>query len=100
MEREMESSELEVLPEEQVEHVIGAGYFSNDELDAFYQLISNRRSLPVYADGIWCCYECDFHCPSLATMVEHILRLHSQAPVKNQKDERLEDRWFRQGTAL
>lgn len=94
MEKEQKSHELDILPEDQVEDVIGAGYFSDEQLDAFFQLVTHRRSLPVYANGIWYCYECCFQAGDIQTMSVHILKTHNRAPVNEREDEKLEDEWF------
>jgi hypothetical protein len=65
------------------------GFLSEAELSVFSKLIRNRRSLPVYRDGYWACYECPFESDDLGAMAIHILRAHKPAPLSD--DEMLDE---------
>ena len=67
------------------ENIVEPGFLSESELSLFFRLIRNRRSLPVYRDGFWGCYECSFESMGLGTMVMHIMGAHKPAP-RNDED--------------
>jgi hypothetical protein len=60
--------------------IIEAGFLSKAELSILFQLIRNRRSLPVYHGDFWACYECSFTSETLGTIAMHIMRVHRPAP--------------------
>lgn len=70
-------------------HIAELGFLSEAELSVFSRLIRNRRSLPVYRDGYWGCYECPFESENLGTIAIHILRTHKPAPLID--DEMLDE---------
>ena len=67
------------------ENTVELGFLSESELSLFSRLIRNRRSLPVYQDGFWRCYECPFESRGLGNMVMHILRTHKPAPCNDEE---------------
>jgi hypothetical protein len=50
------------------------------EFDRLAQLFRQRRSLPVYREGIWFCYDCSYYTTDIDEISSHILRFHDPLP--------------------
>lgn len=50
------------------------------EYDVLAQLFHERRSLPVYRNGLWCCYDCGFYSIDIEEVSHHLLQCHEACP--------------------
>ena len=65
--------------------IIESGFLSKAELSTLFELIRNRRFLPVYRGDVWACYECAFRCETLEAMATHIMQWHESAPLNDEE---------------
>jgi hypothetical protein len=65
--------------------IVESGSLSKAELSILFELIRNRRSLPVYRGEFWACYECAFRSETLGTMAMHVMRVHQSAPFSEEE---------------
>lgn len=50
------------------------------EYDILSMLLDQRRALPVYRAGLWCCHECGFYSTDIEAVGHHLLMDHDPAP--------------------
>jgi hypothetical protein len=50
------------------------------EFDVLALLFNQRRSLPVYRDRLWYCYDCGFYSLNIEEVGQHLLQHHEPSP--------------------
>ena len=65
--------------------IVESGFPNKTQISILFNLIRNRRSLPIYRGNHWACYECKFTSKTLGTMAMHIMRIHEPAPINNEE---------------
>lgn len=68
------------------ERIVNPGFFNKKELAIFFELIRQRRSLPVFHGDIWRCFNCGFWAYDFEQMAIHILESHDPAPFVDEED--------------
>ena len=69
------------------EKVVNPGFFDEKELAIFFELIQQRRPLPVFHGDMWRCSICDFWSNDFEQVATHLLESHQAAPYANEEDE-------------
>ena len=57
------------------------------EFDILAHLCHQRRTLPVYREGLWCCYECGFYSADIDEVGRHLLGDHEALPPDAEDEE-------------
>lgn len=68
------------------EKIVNPGFFDEKELAIFFDLIQQRRPLPVFHGDAWRCSICDFWSEDFKQMAAHLLESHEPAPYVNEED--------------
>jgi hypothetical protein len=68
------------------EKIVNPGFFDEKELAVFFELIQQRRPLPVFHGDTWRCSICDFWSDDFKRMATHLLESHEPAPYVNEED--------------
>ena len=76
-------SQLSCFGSEQIGELDRLG---SHEYDVLSQLFSQRRSLPVYREGLWCCYDCNFYSVNIEEVKQHLLKVHQALPAEEEDD--------------
>jgi hypothetical protein len=56
------------------------------EFDVLARLFDQRRSLPVYREGLWCCYDCNFYSADIEEVGQHLLTVHQALAPDEEED--------------
>jgi hypothetical protein len=57
------------------------------ELEVLALLCFHRRTLPVYREGIWYCFDCNYYSADIAAVSRHLLTEHEPFPPDDLDDE-------------
>ena len=68
------------------EKIVNPGFFDEKELAIFFELIQQRRPLPVFHRDMWRCFSCDFCSERFEQIAMHLLESHEPAPYVNEED--------------
>jgi hypothetical protein len=69
------------------EKIVNPGFFDEKELAIFFELIQQRRPLPVFHGDMWRCSICDFWSNDFEQVATHLLESHEPAPYVDEEDE-------------
>jgi hypothetical protein len=68
------------------DRIINPGFFNESELAVFFELIRQRRPLPVFHGDMWKCFSCGFWSDDFERMASHLLESHKPAPFVDEED--------------